>query len=88
MQVSSTPVRRRRRDANGKSTLGGQVLAISENELASRWGLAPKTLRRWRQESLGPVFSKFGSRVAYLLSEVEAFEAKTRRNATFASACR
>lgn len=38
-------------------------IALDENELATRWGLSVKTLRRWRQESLGPVFCKLGARV-------------------------
>jgi len=33
-----------------------QRIALDENELAIRWGLSVKTLRRWRQEQLGPVF--------------------------------
>ena len=38
-------------------------IALDENELAARWGLSVKTLRRWRQEQLGPVFCKLGARV-------------------------
>ena len=61
-------------------------IAIDENELAIRWGLSVKTLRRWRQESLGPVFCKLGARVTYLISEVEAFERRVSRHSTFARA--
>ena len=61
-------------------------IAIDENELATRWGLSVKTLRRWRQESLGPVFCKLGARVTYLISEVEAFERRVSRNSTSARA--
>ena len=61
-------------------------IAIDENELATRWGLSVKTLRRWRQQSLGPVFCKLGARVTYLISEVEAFERRVSRNSTFARA--
>jgi len=59
-------------------------LALDENELAIRWGLSVKTLRRWRQESLGPVFCKLGARVTYLISEVEAFERRVSRYSTSA----
>ena len=38
-----------------------QRIALDENELAIRWGLSVKTLRRWRQEQLGPVFCKLGA---------------------------
>ena len=61
-------------------------IAIDLNELATRWGLSVKALRRWRQESLGPVFCKLGARVTYLISEVEAFERRVSRYSTFARA--
>jgi hypothetical protein len=61
-------------------------IAIDENELATRWGLSVKTLRRWRQEQLGPVFCKLGARVTYLISEVEAFERRVSRYSTFTRA--
>lgn len=61
-------------------------IALNENELAIRWGLSVKTLRRWRQESLGPVFCKLGARVTYLISEVEAFERRVSRHSTSARA--
>ena len=65
---------------------GATRIAIDENELATRWGLSVKTLRRWRQESLGPVFCKLGARVTYLISEIEAFERRVSRYSTFARA--
>ena len=61
-------------------------IALTENELASRWGLSVKTLRRWRQEQLGPVFCKLGARVTYLISEVEAFERRVSRHSNFTRA--
>ena len=61
-------------------------IALDENELAIRWGLSVKTLRRWRQEQLGPVFCKLGARVTYLISEVEAFERRVSRYSTSARA--
>lgn len=64
----------------------GVRIALDENELAIRWGLSVKTLRRWRQEQLGPVFCKLGARVTYLISEVEAFERRVSRFSTFARA--
>jgi len=65
---------------------GAKRIALDENELAARWGLSVKTLRRWRQEQLGPVFCKFGARVTYLISEIEAFERRVSRHSTFARA--
>jgi hypothetical protein len=61
-------------------------IAIDENELASRWGLSVKTLRRWRQNALGPIFCKMGSRVTYLIVEVEAYERRVSRHSTFSPA--
>ncbi|MDH1380693.1 helix-turn-helix domain-containing protein [Comamonas aquatica] len=61
-------------------------IALTENELATRWGLSVKTLRRWRQEQLGPIFCKLGARVTYLISEVEAFERRVSRHSTFTRA--
>ncbi len=63
-----------------------QRIALDENELAIRWGLSVKTLRRWRQEQLGPVFCKLGARVTYLIAEVEAFERRVSRHSTFTRA--
>jgi hypothetical protein len=65
---------------------GAARIALDEYELAARWGLSVKTLRRWRQEQLGPVFCKLGARVTYLISEVEAFERRVSRYSTFARA--
>lgn len=63
-------------------------IALTESELAIRWKLSVKTLRRWRQESLGPIFCKLGSRVVYLLIEVEAYERSVSRFSTSATAYR
>ena len=32
----------------------GDRRVLNENELAQRWGISPKTLRRWRREGRGP----------------------------------
>ena len=64
---------------------GAICIAINENELSQRWGLSVKTLRRWRQEKLGPIFCKMGARVTYLISEIEAYERRVSRHSTFTS---
>jgi hypothetical protein len=61
-------------------------IALDEFELAGRWGLSVKTLRRWRQEQLGPIYCKLGRRVTYLLHEIEAFERRVSRYSSFARA--
>ena len=62
-----------------------QRIALDEQELSQRWGLSVKTLRRWRQEKLGPIFCKMGARVTYLISEIEAYERRVSRHSTFTS---
>jgi predicted DNA-binding transcriptional regulator AlpA len=59
-----------------------QRLAINEHELSQRWGLSVKTLRRWRQEKLGPAHLKLGSRVSYLIEQIEAYERRVSRHST------
>ena len=61
-------------------------IALDEFELACRWGLSVKTLRRWRQEQLGPIYCKLGRRVTYLLHEIEAFERRVSRYSSFTRA--
>ena len=62
-------------------------LALDEYELAYRWHMSVKTLRRWRQELIGPVFVKLGARVTYLVSDIEAYERRVSRYSTSARAC-
>jgi len=38
---------------------------LTEQELANRWGMSPKTLSRWRGLGKGPVFAKFSKKVGY-----------------------
>lgn len=64
------------------SRAGAMRIAIDENELSQRWGLSVKTLRRWRQEKLGPVHLKLGSRVTYLIEQIEVYERRVSRHST------
>ena len=79
MQNSTSFVRT---DRHARQPIRQQVprLAIDENELSQRWGLSVKTLRRWRQTQLGPIFCKMGSRVTYLIPEIEAYERRVSRH--------
>ena len=65
---------------------GAPLIALNEFELAARWRLSVHTLRRWRQDQLGPIFCKLGARVTYLISEVEAYERQVARFSTCARA--
>lgn len=51
--------------------------ALSETELAHRWGISPKTLQRWRSEGRGPNYLKLSKRVTYPLDIIVAFEKST-----------
>ena len=68
------------------SRAGALRIAIDENELSQRWGLSVKTLRRWRQEKLGPAHLKLGSRVTYLIEQIEAYERRVSRHSTSSAA--
>lgn len=63
---------------------GTTPVALNEFELAARWRLSVHTLRRWRQEQLGPIFCKLGARVTYLIADIEAFERRVARYSTSA----
>jgi hypothetical protein len=50
---------------------------LSEQELATRWGVNPKTLARWRSEGRGPKFNKLSKRVCYPIEAILEFERAT-----------
>ena len=82
MAVQASPLQSPRR--RSAPPPGVPQLALDENELAHRWHMSVKTLRRWRVELVGPVFCKVGSRVTYLLCDIEAFERRAARFSTSA----
>ncbi len=47
---------------------------LNEFDLAKRWNISERTLQRWRWKKKGPPYLKIGGRVAYRLSDVEAWE--------------
>ena len=49
---------------------------LSQNQLAARWGLSPRTFEGWRWRGVGPAFLKLGGRVVYRLEDVRAYEAE------------
>ncbi len=48
---------------------------ITQEQLARRWHLSPRTLEQWRWLGKGPKFLKIGARVLYREDDVEAWEA-------------
>ena len=51
---------------------------LTQDELAKRWRISPRTLERWRWLRLGPQYLKIGARVVYALEDVENFESAKR----------
>ena len=50
------------------------VTHLSQQDLADRWRLSPRTLERWRWLKRGPAFLRLGGRIVYRLSDIETFE--------------
>ena len=48
---------------------------ITEAELAARWRHSLRSVQRWRADGSGPPHLRIGRRIAYRVTEVEAFEA-------------
>lgn len=78
--VSPSPKCHRRPASRPKVAI--PCTAFTETELAHRWRLSVKTLRRWRQDHRGPIYCKFGTRITYLIADVEAFEQRVARYST------
>ena len=55
---------------------------LSTREAAAWLCLSPRTLDRYRVSGAGPVFHRFGSRVRYLLADLEAWASARRRVST------
>ena len=55
---------------------------LNTREAAEWLGLSPRTLDRYRVSGEGPVFHRFGSRVRYLLADIEAWASARRRVST------
>jgi hypothetical protein len=47
----------------GQEALPAERMVFTEANLASRWGMSPKTLQRWLTEGRGPHYLKLGKRV-------------------------
>jgi hypothetical protein len=58
------------------------VRHLSQQELAARWRISPRSLERWRWSGQGPRYLKLGGRVVYRLEDVQAFEAEQVRGST------
>jgi len=52
---------------------------VTQETLAARWGLKPRTLERWRWLRQGPAYLKIGGRIRYRLIDIERYEADSVR---------
>jgi hypothetical protein len=52
------------------------VQHLTQDELAKRWRMSPRTLEGWRSINAGPAYLKIVGRVIYRLVDVEAYEAR------------
>jgi len=48
---------------------------LTQDELAKRWQISPRTLEQWRWLGRGPKFLKVGARVLYRPTDIENYEA-------------
>lgn len=48
---------------------------LTQEQLAKRWHMSPRTLEQWRWLGKGPRFLKIGARVLYDEEVVEGYEA-------------
>lgn len=53
---------------------------LSQQQLADRWQISPKTLERWRWLGRVLPYTKIGGRVLYNIRDVEQFEAERRQD--------
>lgn len=47
---------------------------LSQDQLADRWQISPRTLEQWRWLGKGPKFLKIGARVLYRDADVLSYE--------------
>ena len=47
---------------------------LTQEQLADRWQISPRTLEQWRWLGKGPKFLKIGARVLYREEDIDKFE--------------
>ncbi|TXH21884.1 MAG: DNA-binding protein [Mycobacterium sp.] len=53
-----------------------ETVFLTRDELANRWHMSVSTLENWSVKKKGPAAKRFGRRVMYRLSDVQAYEAE------------
>ena len=69
-------------DKQREAEMNDDELYMGTRELAAYLKLSPRTLDRYRVSGDGPPFHKFGNRVRYLRTDVEAWAAERRYSST------
>lgn len=47
---------------------------LSQQQVADRWSVSPRTLEKWRWDKIGPRYLKIGNRVVYRIADIEEYE--------------
>ena len=55
---------------------------VNTKRAARLLGISPRTLEKWRGQGTGPQFLKFGKRVVYSVTDIEAWMRSRRRRST------
>ena len=58
-----------------KEAMRLKMAKLTQEQLAARWHMSPRTLEQWRWLGKGPRFLKIGARVLYDENVVEDYEA-------------
>ena len=69
-------------EEGGKGMNGNGTKYLSTREAAAWLGLSPRTLDRYRVSGEGPAFHRFGTRVRYLVADLDDWAAARRRLST------
>lgn len=59
---------------------------LTQEDIATRWAISPRTLERWRWLGIGPRYLKIRGRVRYRQEDIDAYEAEQVRESTSATA--
>ena len=60
---------------------------LTEAQVADLLAIKQRTLARWRQLGIGPVYTKAGGSIRYDPRDIDAYLAKMRHSGTGAHAC-
>jgi predicted DNA-binding transcriptional regulator AlpA len=67
--------------------MSAETRLLTEVQVEATYGLARRTLQRWRLTGGGPTYHKLGRSVRYRRADVEAFIAAGARHSTSVAVC-